>query len=146
MKASIDRRQLETFLASPGVVGDVGPAVAREWGEQVGRKKAETKWLREGNIILPSGEFVSKEEFGRLPSDEQGMLRRLGVGGFNRFKEENIKLEDGSWLARKSSEFKVLDAVIDGYRTYEEIGQVTGLVRSEVDSAIARLRKRGLIK
>lgn len=142
----IDPRQVETFLASPAVVGDIGPATAKKWGGYVSRERSRTKWIAGGNIVLPSGEFIRREEFGKLSTDEQEMLKRLGVEGFNRFREENIKLEDGSWLSKATDEYKVYDAIVDGYSTYEEMMQVTGLTRSQVGSAIEVLKRKGIIK
>lgn len=144
--STVDRRQLETFLSSPKVVGDVGFTTASSWDKQVSKEKAKTKWVREGNTILPSGEFIKEEEFSRLPSDEKEMLARLGVPGFNAFKQENIKVGKNSWLSKETNEYKVLDAVKEGYVTHEEIRQVTGLSEQVLSRAIAKLRELGLVK
>ena len=142
----IDPRQVETFLSSPTVVEDIGPSTAQKWGGYVSREREKTKWVAEGNVVLPSGELIRREEFGKLPADEQRLLRELGVEGFNKFREENIKLEDSSWLSKATDEYKVLGAIMDGYSSYEEMTQVTGLTRSQIGSAIEALRGKGMIK
>jgi len=248
---AVDPRQVEKFLASPGIAEDVGPEVAQQWGEHASKERFKTDWTSKGNTILPSGDFVKGEEYRGLPTDERKMLMRMGVGKFNTFKEENVKLETGEWYLRsefgeldevekgkafnegtsgleafragntkldtgdwiskehygalpeshkgllnnlgiggynefiasniqlsseewyptskwdklkdwekgtlqdmgsyefnkfrQSSESKVYEAVVDGYKTYSELEQVTGLTRSQIDSSIEGLKKKGLL-
>jgi len=141
----IDPRQLETFLTSTAVREDISPEAAQSWGGYIGKERGKTEWVAKGNVVLPNEEFVKGEEYNALPPDEQEMLSRLGIEGFNEFRGENIKLEDGSWLSKATDEYKVLDAIIEGHNTYEDMTQVTGLTRDQIDIAIENLKKKGLV-
>lgn len=168
MIGQIDPRQVEKFLETPRIASERG----MEFGTYVGQERAKTKWAGEGNIILPSGEFVKGEEFRLLPGDEQKLLRKLGVEKFNRFRDENVKLETGEWYPssnfealkdfekgilqtegvkgfgrfKLTDEYLVMDAVVDGYVTYEEIKQVTGLSEVRIKKAVETLQGRGLLE
>ena len=136
----VDPRQLESIMMAPGVASRTHPAEMQRWGQHIGRERSKTAWTQEGNIILPTGEFIDRATWHKLPEDERSLLHKLGVDRFNEFVASNLKIE-GQWYGKATPEHKILDAVRDGYTTMEEIAQVTGLTNAQIEKAVTHLQK-----
>jgi len=65
---------------------------------------AEVAKLQEDNVELDNGEWMDKETYNSLSTEDQAMINKLGVEKFNRYKQKefesnNVKLSDGSWVS-----------------------------------------------
>jgi hypothetical protein len=141
----IGSKQAEEFISSPGVSSRTDFGTMNQLRYKVEKEKGDRDWVAGGNILLSTGERVLKEEFASLHPIEQKKLQELGVEGFNKFIERNFRLGE-SWASKSTDEFKVLEAVKEGYRTPSELGVATGLTGDQVSRALRSLASSGLIR
>ena len=143
---NIDPRQVEFFLQQPGIVRRLGSGDASRMSTYVEGERAKTGQVRAGNVYLSvSKEFVKREDWEKLTPRERKLLQELGVEKFNTRMENTVQI-GGTWYGSKTAVFRVLGAIKDGYTTHEELEQVTGLTRAEIDKGVKALVEGGYLK
>lgn len=65
---------------------------------------SEVAKLEEDNVELDNGEWIDKETYNSLSTEDKAMINKLGIEKFNRYKQKefesnNVKLSDGSWIS-----------------------------------------------
>lgn len=122
---NIDPRQLESFLRSEKIIKETSSAELGRWQTHIGRERGKARWIKEGNIILSSGEFIKGEDWLNLSDEQKNLLSKLGVEKYNTFLSTHIRVND-NWYGPGDPLYEVYDAIRDGYRTYDGIRIATG--------------------
>lgn len=65
----------------------------------------DVELFEEDNVELNTGEWIDRDAYEALDSEERKLLMRLGISEYNNrkdaeFKQNNIQLKDGNWIDR----------------------------------------------
>ena len=143
---NVDPRQLEFFLSKPGIARRIGVEGTERMRTHVEGERFKTGWVKAGNIYLKgTREMIKKEDWERLDQVERNLLEKIGTERFNEMISSTVRVGN-KWYGSGTDVYKVYSALKDGYTTYEEVEQITGLSRNRIDKLIKELVKGGYLQ
>jgi len=128
--ARMTEREREKALGEVAKQAEAAKHDLEKWQQDATEQitQAEIDFRRE-HIEMDTGEFIRREDFRSLPSEQQAQLKQVGVEAFNRLMEEQRQQFGSDYVQLQTGEYVAKDAYEALSPEHQQLLQQLGPVR-----------------